>query len=404
MTLSPPGAIVAPRAILGLRGPDEHLEVVRERVAPHHHPTDGGILRGIVEPASRAVITAKAGGRDMVFNVLILWALALQTAPPAVIVRASGDCPSAQAVNGALARLIAPTDAPRPADLAEIEVQGGTLAISLSRTSGEVIGHRELAAPPGCADRAEAVAIVLAAWETHLGDRAAQDLQVDRRLGVTPPPVAATNPAVPAPAPPARSFVSSGAATPPVQSAGPAGLRASAAVGGVAGETRRFVWEPGGSLFASVDVNDSALGAAAELALSRDGSPFALGGSALFVASHATTVSPGIGSWRRFGVVVDGRRRAVWPNAWLEARIGVALTALTIGGRGLAEESGGSTLDPGALGGLRVGLTGERAVSWLEVAMTFWPRSQIVYVRNGGSADLPWFEALIGVGLSWGRR
>ena len=140
------------------------------------------------------------------------------------------------------------------------------------------------------------------------------------------------------------------------------------------------------------------------MALSRAGSLFALGGSALFVSSHATTVSPGIGSWRRFGLVVDGRRRAVWPSAWLEGRIGVALTALAISGRGLAEEIGGNTLDPGALAGLRVGLTGGRAVSWLEVATTFWPRRQTLYVRDGGSADLPRFEALIGVGISWGRR
>jgi hypothetical protein len=161
--------------------------------------------------------------------------------------------------------------------------------------------------------------------------------------------------------------------------------------------------EPGGSVFASVNGNDTALGAAAELVLPRVGSPFALGGGALFVASHATTVSPGTGSWRRFGLVVDVRRRSVWPTAWLEARIGVALTALAISGKGLAEESGGISLDPGALGGLRIGLTGGRAVSWLEVATMVWPRRQTVYVRDGGSSDLPRFEALIGVGLSWGR-
>ena len=160
------------------------------------------------------------------------------------------------------------------------------------------------------------------------------------------------------------------------------------------------MWEPGGSLFASVDVDDTAPGAAAEVALSRAGSPFALGASVLFVASHATTVSPGIGSWRRFGLVVDGRRRAVWSDAWLEARIGVALTALAISGGALAEESGGITVDPGALAGLRVGLTGGRAVSWLELATAFWPRPQTVYVRDGGSAELPRFEALIGVGIS----
>ena len=325
----------------------------------------------------------------MAFKVFFLWALAAQPAPTAVIVRASGDCPSAGAVTGALAKLVAPaapSDRSLPADLAEIEVRGATLAISLRRASGEIVGQRELAAPSGCADRAESAAIVLAAWETHLGDRPAQDLQLDLQHRVTSPAVAATMPPAPS-LQPAKQTV--------VRAAGPLGVSAA--------QTRRFVLAPGGSLFASVDANDTALGAAAEVVLSRPGAPFAFGGSALFVATHATTVSPGVGSWRRFGLVVDGRRRAAWASAWLEARVGLALTALAIGGSALGETSGGMTLDPGALVGLRVGLAGGPAVSWLEVAATAWPRRQTVYVRDGGSADLPRFEALIGVGLSWGR-
>jgi hypothetical protein len=335
----------------------------------------------------------------MAFKLFFLWALAMQPPPAAVIVRASGDCPSAGAVTGALAKLLAPaalSDRSLPADLAEIEVRGATLVISLRRDSGEIVGQRELAAPAGCADRAEAAAIVLAAWETHLGDRPARDLQLDRQREATLPSVAATTP-------PAPSFVGAEIPAPSVQLPKPAVVRAVGPLGVSAAERRRLVLVPGGSLFASVDANDTALGAAAEVVWSRPGSPFALGGSALVVASHATTVSPGVGSWRRFGLVVDGRRRAAWPSAWLEARIGLALTALAISGSALGEASGGITLDPGALVGLRVGLAGGPAVSWLEIAATAWPRRQTVYVRGGGSADLPRLEALLGVGLSWGR-
>lgn len=335
----------------------------------------------------------------MVFKVVFLWALAMQPAPAAVIVRASGDCPSAGAVTGALAKLLAPAALPDrslPSDLAEIEVRGATLAISLRRASGEIVGRRELAAPSGCADRAESAAIVVAAWETHLGDRPAQDLQIDPPRGVTPPSVAATRP-------PASSFVGAEIPAPSVPPWKPTVVHAAGSLGVSAAERRRFVLAPGASLFASIDANDTALGGAAEVVLSRPGAPFAFGGSALFVASHATTVSPGVGSWRRFGLVLDGRRRAAWPSAWLEARVGLALTALAIGGSALGETTGGITLDPGALVGLRVGLAGGPAVSWLEVAATAWPRRQTVYVRDGGSADLPRFEALVGVGLSWGR-
>ena len=44
----------------------------------------------------------------MAFKAFLLWALAVQPAPAAVIVRAAGDCPSAAAVTGALAKLLAP--------------------------------------------------------------------------------------------------------------------------------------------------------------------------------------------------------------------------------------------------------------------------------------------------------
>ena len=203
--------------------------------------------------------------------------------------------------------------------------------------------------------------------------------------------------------PPSPSFVSAEMPAPSVQPARPTVVQAAGLSGVSAPERRRLVLAPGGSLFASIDADDTAWGAAAEVVSSRPGAPFAFGGSALFVASHATTVSPGVGSWRRFGLVLDGRRRTAWPSAWLEARVGLALTALVISGSALGETAGGITLDPGALVGLRVGLAGGPAVSWLEVAATAWPRRQTVYVRDGGSADLPRFEALVGVGLSWGR-
>jgi len=166
-------------------------------------------------------------------------------------------------------------------------------------------------------------------------------------------------------------------------------------------EPRRWTLTPGGSLLASIDGEDTALAATAEAALSRPGSSFALGAAAMFVGSHAVAVRPGIGTWRRFGVVIDGRRRVRWARLWLEARAGAALTLVAISGSALAESGGGNVLDPGLVGGLRLGLSGGPAVPWLEVGASVWPRRQTLDVVGGGTADLPAVDVLAGVGFSF---
>jgi hypothetical protein len=297
----------------------------------------------------------------------------------------TGDCPSAAAVRERLGKLVGPAGPGRVPDVAHVEVVGATLAIDLRRETGEIIGDKRLPLGAGCAERAESAAIVLAAWEAQLGDHAAATLSPP----VTPPParevVTASSPPPQPPPPPATAptVVSN-----PARSAPP-----TAAPGG-------WALSPGGSLLASIDSDDTALAATAEEVVSWRGSPFAVAGSAMFVSSHVTSVAPGTGSWRRFGLVVDARRRARWPRFWLQARSGVALTILSISGSGLSANGGGTAVDPGVVGALRLGLSETPATAWLEVGANVWPRRQTLAVRGGAATDLPVLDVLVGIGFS----
>ena len=364
----------------------------------------------------------------MVTTALLLLALAADPALVPVAVRASGPCPSGRAVSEALAALVAPADQLRAPDLAEVEIRGTVLIVSLRRASGELVGQRELDAPPGCKERAESAAVILAAWETRLGAHPAGELP----LPLTPPPLEGTTTtgapspqlattATPAAAPAtigSRPPTAAPSGAPPPAASGAPPRAAPGAPPSVATGARPAVasaedlpHDPraprvqlSGALFEAVNADNAAPAVAVEAAWSFARSGYGVGAGALYVASHATAVSPGLGSWRRVGVVADGRRRASWSGVSLEARAGLALTALVIKGSSLTDSGGGTTFDPGALAGLRVGLPQAVLSPWLEVAATFWPRPQTLYVRDGGEVDLPRFELLVGVGLSFGWR
>ena len=319
----------------------------------------------------------------MLFLALVLGAaVAIHPAPEVVTVQAAGDCPSATAIRERLGILLGPAAPARGPDVAQVEVVGPTLVIALRRVTGERIGDKRLPLSAGCAERAESAAIVLAAWETQLGDHAAATLAPP----VTPPPASEAAPASLSP-PPTPAAASTLARRPQVP--------APPAVG-----SGGWALTPGGSLLASIDSDDTALAATAELAVARGQSPFAFAASGMFVSSHVTAVAPGTASWRRFGLALDARRRARWARVWLQARAGAALTLVSISSSGLSDNGGGITVDPGAIAGLRLGLVQTPATAWLEIGAGLWPRRQTLAVRGGGTAVLPVVDALVGIGFS----
>src|SRR4051812_5898713 len=86
----------------------------------------------------------------------------------AVIVRSDSDCPSSSAVSEALSGLLSPPEAGDAPDVVELRRRDGQLEVRLTEAGGPLIAARRLAAGEPCRERAQTVAVLVAAWETRL--------------------------------------------------------------------------------------------------------------------------------------------------------------------------------------------------------------------------------------------
>ena len=306
----------------------------------------------------------------------------LASTVPGIAVRGNASCPTPGALESALVGLIAPPAARGPSspDVVEAIVvvsdQGGTVTVRLSSARGEVIGEKRLPERLSCAERAQAAAVVVAAWEARLRGVAAEV-----RAPTQPPRVA-----VPPPAPPAAAV----AARPNDRVAG-----APAAPVAIQIETRA-------ALLASVTSSGVAPAGTFEVAIGRADSPLAFGLGAVIVGGHTVSVASGRGVWRRFGGTVELDSVSQWSRFALYLHGGVALTAVTVEGELLAMPSGDTLFDPGVTVGLRLALA-TRLAPWVGATAVSWPRAHTLVV--GGTpltAQLPQFEAWLGAGLTFG--
>lgn len=93
--------------------------------------------------------------------------LSLLTGP---VIRASdtGGCPDAAAISQRLSGLLsAAADPPEP-DRVDLTVDGGDLRLRLSRADGSLVAERRIPRSTRCAELADAVAALVAAWESDL--------------------------------------------------------------------------------------------------------------------------------------------------------------------------------------------------------------------------------------------
>ena len=89
--------------------------------------------------------------------------------------RGNASCPTPGALEAALVGLIPSPAAPAaPPDVVEICDQGGSVTVRLSSARGEVIGEKRLPDRLSCGERAQAAAVVVAAWEARLRGVAAE--------------------------------------------------------------------------------------------------------------------------------------------------------------------------------------------------------------------------------------
>ena len=310
---------------------------------------------------------------------LIGTALAGAIVSDQVEVRGSTTCPRAAAVSEALAGLVPASERLTTPDVAELREEAGSIVIALRSPSGELIAEKRLSSTLSCAARATTSAVTIAAWEGRLLRDEEQPLALPELPVATQPPKGDT----------------------PVASVAPLGISRPPAP---PSPTRAIDIRPGAAALASLAGNDLAPAARAEVVVGRAGSPFAAGMGVLLVGTHARAVGPGFGTWRRVGIDLALHGRSSVGRAELDARAGVALTALAIEGRSFPTNSGDTVFDPGAVVGLRVGVARAWASPWIEAAETFWPREHgLSVVGAENSAAIPRFEGLLSLGLSFGR-
>jgi hypothetical protein len=122
--------------------------------------------------------------------------------PGRVVVESSTDCPTAAEVEQRLRVLLPPLgDAVEPAR-ASLVVEDGSLRVRLRAADGATIAERTVTVAASCADRANVVAVVIAAWDVQQRAERVDDPTLPRAPRAAPPPPAPTV-IVAAPTPPA---------------------------------------------------------------------------------------------------------------------------------------------------------------------------------------------------------
>jgi hypothetical protein len=154
----------------------------------------------------------------------------------------------------------------------------------------------------------------------------------------------------------------------------------------------------------SLNGADVAPAARVELVARPGRSRWGLSVAATIEGTHRADVAPGEARWWRWGgEVAVSRGLGPWRGARIDARAGVALTAVELEGHGFSENGGARLLDPGAAAAVRLVPFAWRARPWVEVSGAVWPRGHELSVTGAGStAQLPRGELLLGIGAAFG--
>jgi len=311
-----------------------------------------------------------------------------RTPGAAVVVSGAPACPDASALDAALKGLLPPAEEGEAPDVLQLSPRRDGLDVRLSAAGGALIGQKSLITDQSCKERAQTVAVLVAAWETRW--RAGSPGALPRswaaaaaaeRPPVSPPPVAQAPPALAAqPSVPVETLTAPHEAA-PLRIEMRAGLLMSIAGGTVA---------PGGSC---------------DVAVTRRGLPFALAVGALAVGNHDVPVGPASARWRRVGGTLEIRAAVAGPQLALEMHAAAALTALSVGGEALPVTSRTTLFDPGLIVGLRGQLRAVSLSPWIEASTALWPTTHVVFLK--GTPDeraLPAFEVFLGAGVAFGAR
>jgi hypothetical protein len=286
------------------------------------------------------------------------------------VITSDSDCPSAPEVVSRLTGLLSGNSPGGTSGAAHIRVQAGQMVVELAG-EGEPAASRILPAEADCHSRAQAAALVIAAWLDNMpADSQAQAESVPA-LAIEPASLHAQSPVTEA-APPAPSRFSLGAAA-----------------------------------FASMDDQGPGGILSVEAAWRNLVGRFGLATDLSFPLPRETNVGQGKARWWR-PVLALALRAPLTQGAWiLDAGVGPTLGLLVVAGSGFDQNRTDLAVSWGATAGLRLA---HRSTSkwayWAELRSLLWPAAQ--HIRNevrgeaAKLADLPRIEVHLGLGCSFG--
>lgn len=297
---------------------------------------------------------------------LVALCLGAMPASAAPLVTSDSDCPSAVEVTSRLAGLWSghnPVSA-----TAHIRVQAGQMAVDLASES-EPATSRILPAEPDCESRAQAAALVVAAW--------LDSMPADPLGRVEPVAVLSVEPA--------------SLRWPIAETPLPAEPRFSLGVGGLA----------------AIDTRGAGATLSGEAAWTRLAGRFGLAAGLSLPLPREMGVGSGTARWWR-PVLALALRAPLTEGAWiLDGGIGPAFGLLVVAGSGFHPNNTDVAASWGATAGLRLAhRSGSKWAYWAEMCALLWPAAQNIRSDVAGSAPrlaaLPRIEVQLGLGFSFG--
>lgn len=288
-----------------------------------------------------------------------MW-LAVAILATLVQVTGAGDCPSAAAVEAALARL-GPAPVPDRVGKLRLDEREGSLRLTLFDHAGRPVGEHHLPTDGSCLELADAAALVVAVWRRPL------DTGPGSPLPSLSPPLAALRSALERP--PRVSY--------------------DVSVGVAAGFT------PGAGV---------AFGGAVDVALGPKGSRWAGRLGALGLAPQVHDFGPGQVSWTRPALSLGARVQLSRARFAFDLHAEALAALLVATGSGFANSSSSFDFDPGLGAGVRVGYRIGRAVPFLAARVIGWIRSQTVSLEGFEPGyRLPQIDVLLVAGIAVAR-
>jgi hypothetical protein len=280
-----------------------------------------------------------------------------------VEVISTSRCPDSAAIEQRLRPLLSPA---RSTDRATVDESLNAIRVEVRNAAGALIGVRALPLAGSCDDRADAVAVVIAAWEPDLARRE----EVRARI-----------------------------ATP---------IPESTAVVATSPRDWQLTWEVGASFLGTITGGAFAAGASADVTLGRRGFPLAARIGIAGGDYRDLALAGGRASWTRaalmFGPVFDVVSQK---GVRIDVHADVAAGWMFVQGRGYNANYSDNAFDPALGGGARLALTKWTVEPWIDCTLLGWLRHQTLSVptmTTTASTEIPRFDVWLRAGIAYGKR